>query len=59
MTINVIVALLTTIGIAVALSLAIFVAGSLEKRGKTPAVRIAIPADRPDQPADNRELVLR
>ena len=59
MTIDVITALVTTIGIAVALSLVMFAAGALASRGKAGAARIAIPADHPDQPADSRELVLR
>jgi len=59
MTIDVIIALVTTIGIAVALSLAMFAAGALAGRGKAGAARIAIPAGHPDQPADSRELVLR
>ena len=59
MSFDVIIAFVTTIGIAVALSLAMFAAGSLAGRGKAGAPRIAIPADHPDQPADTRELVLR
>ncbi|HYK69102.1 MAG TPA: hypothetical protein VEV45_14240 [Streptosporangiaceae bacterium] len=58
MIIDVITALVTTIAIAAALSLAMFGAATLAGRGKTPA-RIAIPAGHPDQPADARELVLR
>jgi len=58
MTIDVITALVTTIGIAVALSLAMFAAAALAGRGKTPA-RITVPADRPDMGSDTRELVLR
>ena len=56
---DVIAALLTTIGVAVALSLAMFAAARFAERGKAGATRIAIPADHPDQPADRRELVLR
>jgi hypothetical protein len=59
MTIDVIIALVTTIGIAVALSLAMVAAGTLTPRGKEGAVRATIPAGHPDQPADTRELVLR
>ena len=59
MTIDVIIALLTTIGIAVALSLAMLAAGTLAGRGKERVARITIPADHPDQPANSRELVLR
>jgi hypothetical protein len=59
MTINVIIALVTTIGVAVALSLAMFAASTLAGRGKTRVARVAIPTDHPDQPADSRELVLR
>jgi hypothetical protein len=59
MTIDVITALLTTIGIAVAFSLAMFAAAALNGRGKTRAARVAIPTDHPDMPSDARELVLR
>lgn len=59
MTIDVIIALVTTVGIAVALSLAMLAAGTLAQRGKEGAARITVPADNPDQPADTRELVLR
>jgi len=59
MTIDVITALVTTIGIAVALSLAMFAAAALAGRGKTPAIRVAVPADQPDMGSDTRELVLR
>ena len=59
MTIDVIIALVSTIGIAVALSLAMLAAGTLTQRGKEGAARVTIPAGRPDQPADTRELVLR
>jgi hypothetical protein len=59
MTIDVIIALVTTIGIAVAFSLAMLAAGTLGQRGKQGAALVAIPADHPDQPADTRELVLR
>ena len=59
MTTDVIFALVTTIGIAVAFSLAMFAAAALNGRGKTRAARIAIPTDHPDVPSDARELVLR
>jgi len=59
MTTNVIIALLTTIGIAVALSFAVLAAGTLAGRGRERVARITIPAGQPDQPADARELVLR
>ena len=59
MTIDVIVALVTTIGIAVALSLAAFAAGALAERGKGRLARLEVPANHPDQPSDTRELVLR
>jgi ABC-type phosphate/phosphonate transport system permease subunit len=59
MTIDVITALATTIGIAVAFSLAMIAAGALTGRGKTRPARVVIPTDRPDRPADARELVLR
>jgi hypothetical protein len=55
---DVIIALLTTIGIAVALSLAIFAAGALAERGKSRAARVAIPAGHSDETADAHELVL-
>jgi len=59
MTIDVITALLVTIGIAVALTLTMLAAGTLAGRGKERVARVTIPADHPDQPADTRELVLR
>jgi hypothetical protein len=59
MTIDVIVALVTTIGIAAAFSLAMFAAGTFTGRGKTRAARVVIPTDQPDMPTDARELVLR
>ena len=59
MTIDVIIALVTTIGVAVAVSLAMFAASALAERGKAGAARITIPAGHPDQPAGSRELVLR
>jgi hypothetical protein len=59
MTIQVITALLTTIGLAVALSIAMLAAGALARRGEERAVLAAVPADHPDQPTDTRELVLR
>lgn len=59
MTIDVIIALVTTIGIAVALSLAVFAAGTFAGRGKAEPARLTIPADHPDQTPDTHELVLR
>jgi hypothetical protein len=59
MTIDVIIALVTTIGIAAAFSLAMFAAGTLTGRGKTRPARLVIPTDHPDMPSDARELVLR
>ena len=59
MTTDVIIALVTTIGIAVALSLAMFAASTFAGRGKTRVARVAIPTDHPNLPADARELVLR
>jgi hypothetical protein len=59
MTTDVIIALVTTIGIAVVFSVAMFAAAALNGRGKTRAARIAIPTDHPDMPSDARELVLR
>ena len=59
MTIDVITALVTTIGIALALSLAMFAAAALAGRGKTPAARVAIPTGHPDMGSDTRQLVLR
>jgi ABC-type phosphate/phosphonate transport system permease subunit len=59
MTIDVIIALGTTIGIAVAFSLAMFAAAALNGRGKKRVARVAIPTDHPDVPSDARELVLR
>ena len=58
MTIDVIIALVTTIGIAVALSLAMFAAGAFPGRGKAQPARLTIPAGHPDQTPDTRELVL-
>jgi hypothetical protein len=59
MTIDVITALVTTIGIAVALSLAVLAAGMFAERGKPRVARVAIPTDHPDMPSGARELVLR
>jgi hypothetical protein len=58
-----IIALITTVGIAVALSLAFLAAGAFARRGRThvrSAVRAAAaPAQHPTQTDDVRELVLR
>jgi hypothetical protein len=56
---DVIIALLTTIGIALTLAVAMFAAGALAERGNTHPVRADIPAGHPDQPSDTREFVLR
>jgi hypothetical protein len=57
-----IIALITTAGIAVALSLAIIAAGALVQRGKARTLRVAHviagPAQQPVQTDDARELVL-
>ena len=55
MTINTLIALLTTIGIAGALTLAMYAAGAFAQRSEARALRAAIP----DRPTDDRELVLR
>jgi hypothetical protein len=56
------IALITTVGIAVALSVALLAAGAVARRSRTharPAVRAAgTPAQHPTQ-TDDRELVLR
>jgi ABC-type thiamine transport system ATPase subunit len=58
-----IIALITTVGIAVALSLAIVAAGALTRRGRahsrTTGHAVAAPAQHPVQTDDARELVLR
>ena len=60
-----IVALLTTVGIAVALSIAIVAVGAFLERGKARARKAAHlpasagPAQHPTQTDDTRELVLR
>jgi len=58
-----IIALITTVGIAVALSLAFVAAGGLAQRRRThirSAVRaVAAPAQHPTQTDEARELVLR
>lgn len=58
-----IIALITTVGIAVALSLAIVAAGALARRGRahsrTPGHAVAAPVQHPVQTDDARELVLR
>lgn len=69
MTINIqtvqdaIVAVLVTVGIAVALSIAFVAVGAWFERGKTQArkavVAHALPAQHPTQTDDARELVLR
>jgi hypothetical protein len=58
-TLDVIFALLTTIGIALTLAVAMFAAGALAERREARAVSVAIPADHPDQTSDTRDLVLR
>ena len=58
-----IVALITTVGIAVALSLAFFAAGAFFERSRKQASRAVrgahAPAQHPTQTDDARELVLR
>jgi hypothetical protein len=58
-----IIALITTVGIAVALSLAFVAASAFARRSRTharAAVRaVAAPAQHPTQTDDTRELVLR
>jgi hypothetical protein len=58
-----IIALLTTVGIAVALSLAFVAAGAFFERSRKQAGRVArtahAPAQHPTQTDDARELVLR
>ena len=58
-----IIALITTVGIAVALSLAIVAAGALARRGRAHSRAtghaVAAPAQHPVQTDDARELVLR
>jgi hypothetical protein len=55
-----IVALITTVGIAVALSLAFVAAGAFFERSRKQASRaIQVPAPHPTQTDDTRELVLR
>lgn len=58
-----VIALITTVGIAVVLSLAFLAAGAFAQRRRThvrPAVRpVAVPAQHPTQTDDARELVLR
>ena len=56
---DVIIAVVTTIGIAVAFSLALVGAGTLAERSKVRPVRVTIPADHPEQISDSRKLVLR
>jgi hypothetical protein len=53
---DVIIALVTTIGIAVALSLAMFAVGALAERREARTARVAITAD---QASDPRDLALR
>jgi hypothetical protein len=61
MTVNIIIALLTTVGIAVAISVAFVLAGALFKRttGRTGTAIGAVPAQHATQTDDARELVLR
>jgi len=58
-----VIALITTVGIAVALSLAFLAAGAFAQRGRThvrtAARAVAAPAQHPTQSDDARELVLR
>lgn len=58
-----IIALITTVGIAVALSLAFIAASAFAQRGRAHARRavrtVAAPAQHPTQTDDVRELVLR
>lgn len=57
-----IIALITTVGIAVALSLAFLAAGAFAQRRRAHArgaVRPEVPAQHPTQTDDVRELVLR
>ncbi|HEY2075858.1 MAG TPA: hypothetical protein VGH53_05935 [Streptosporangiaceae bacterium] len=55
-----IVALITTVGIAVALSLAFVTAGAFFERSRKHASRaVHVPAQHPTQTDDARELVLR
>jgi hypothetical protein len=58
-----IVAILTTVGIAVALSIAFAAAGAFAERGKSRARKVAhavaAPAQHPTQTDNARELVLR
>jgi len=57
------IALITTVGIAVALSLAFLAAGAFAQRrrthGRSAVHPVAAPAQHPTQTADARELVLR
>ena len=58
-----IIAVVTTVGVAVALSLAFVAAGAFVERGKARAQKVAhavaAPAQHPTQTDDARELVLR
>ncbi len=58
-----IVAIIATVGIAVALSIAFAAAGAFAQRGKTRARKVAhaitVPAQHPTQTDNARELVLR
>ena len=59
---DVLIALLVTIGVAAALSVAFMAAGAFVERGKTRASRAihaVAPAQHPTQTDDARELVLR
>ncbi|HXW86934.1 MAG TPA: hypothetical protein VEJ42_01620 [Streptosporangiaceae bacterium] len=57
-----IIAVLTTVGVAVAVTIAFVVAGLFSRRGPAPAERVAVqagPPQQPTQPDDARTLVLR
>jgi Kef-type K+ transport system membrane component KefB len=59
---DVIIAIVTTVGIAAALSIALTVAGAFFERSKAreaQPVRAAVPSQHPTQSDDARELVLR
>ena len=54
-----VIALITTVGIAVALSLAFLAAGAFAQRSRTHVRAAAAPSQHPTQSDDARELVLR
>jgi hypothetical protein len=60
---DVLIALLTTVGIAVAVSIAFMAAGAVFKRDQARVARarrpVAVPAQHPTQTDEARELVLR